>query len=259
MPRDALVAVCDASGLDWRPYVDLAVAEREARRFKLDVSFALGPSPSARLSINDKGEPAAFRARLPAHPFFALSPPGEVQTTVGLKPGRFTYYYEELAGHPRAAALHAGVFALAGVDARWEGTPNAVAIDVDAAGRVLAAKDYTLVIEGPDDPTELPELPIHPVNRTRRTMRARRFAPGGRLLGTKTLWVSEVHRPEHVAPAWALVDRLVAQLAVDDTPLRRLRAAWRWAPDTFLYPDLVSVNRDAAGDPEALIVYVSAR
>ena len=101
--------------------LDLACAARHARRFKIDVSFALSLDgrPAARFSVNDKGEPGAFRARLldrsgvlalpreRLEAFFALSPPGFVQTTVALKwapgggaPDTVSLYFEELALSP---------------------------------------------------------------------------------------------------------------------------------------------------------------
>jgi hypothetical protein len=255
VPRAALVDLLDASGLDWSRWVDLDVACAEARRFKLDVSFQLGARPATRLSVNDKGEPDALRRRLPMPAFYAISPPGEVQTTLGIKPGRRSLYYEELAGHPRAEVIHREVLALARVEAAWEGLPNAVCVDLDEAGAVVGAKDYHLRIDA--DPTG--PFPLHPVTGLRRRMYARRFAPGGRLVGVKELWVAEVHRPEQVDWAWAQVDRLVVELAVDDTPLRHLRAGWRHAPGVYLHPDLLCVNRDAAGEPEGLLVYVSVR
>lgn len=273
---DALLGALREAG-GWIPVLDAlldrAVAARAARRFKLDVSFALG-ADGARFSLNDKDEPGAFRARLRSvlpgealERFLALSPAGAVQTTVGVKAKdgvlqRVSLYFEELPSGPAGEALRRAVLALAGVDVAPGLPPVAVCLDLDAAGRVVAAKDYGL-IEG--EPAPFPEerdrFPAHPVTGNRRFLYARRFAPGGAPAGSKLMWMSETHRPADVARAWAEVDRLAEGLPPDRAAraLARLRAGWSFAPGAFLHPDLLSVDRDAQGAVRAIVAYVSVR
>lgn len=269
---DALLGALREAG-GWVPELDAlldrAVALREARRFKLDVSFA---PRGARFSLNDKGEPEAFRARLRAvlpglvlERFLALSPPGAVQTTVGVKANagqieRFSLYYEELPPGEEGERLRRAVLALAGVDAPAPGHPAVAAcVDLDPRGAVLAAKDYAL-LEGEEGPfpEERARFPSHPITGNRRFLYARRFAPGGVRTGTKLMWMSETHRPADVARAWAEVDRLRAGLPPNGA-LERLRAGWSFAPEVFLHPDLLSVERDAEGRARGVLVYVSVR
>jgi len=268
--------------------VDLPTAATEAPRFKLDASFALDHTGAAhaRFSINDKGEPVAFRERLtPAlglpgdlDGFLAISPPGEVQTTLGVKwtaaggpPARTSLYFEELQQHPRASEIMDQAF-------RWglgrpappaELAPVSVCLDF-AAGQVVAAKDYHLVVETSDAPAVPldPALdafrrgfPLDPWRRSRRYMLARRFAPDGGPSGAKLLWVSEAHTAAAIAWAWSQVDRLRADWKLPETAtsraLDRLRDGWKHA--ARLYPDLVSMDVDAEMIPHTLLVYVSVK
>lgn len=82
-------AACFGGSAPIAELVNFDVARRWARRFKVDVSFALGAARRARFSINDKGEPVELRARLRARSselgihaallerLFAISPPGK--------------------------------------------------------------------------------------------------------------------------------------------------------------------------------------
>lgn len=285
--RDLLAAVpACVPGASADALVDVDATAAHLARFKLDVSFALrrDGATHARVSLNDKGEPEAFRERLRAvlpglgvprdllEAFLALSPPGRVQTTVSVKwgdagglPARVGLYYEELGAHPE---LVPATLALAGLaDALPDLPPVAVALDV-AGGRFVAGRHYHLVVDTPDhEPAvDLPEpvarvrasLPWHPRSRRRPWLWARRVGP---VAGTKLLWMTECHRPEDAAWAWGEVDRLRVELGVPEGPVARtlaaLRAGWRHA--AFLHPDLVSVDAGDDGAPEALVVYVSAR
>lgn len=272
--------------------VDLQVAAEQARRFKVDASFALDRSGAAhaRFSVNDKGEPDAFRERLrradlglPADldDYLAIAPPGEVQTTLGVKwsaaggpPQRTTVYFEELQDCPRAAEIIDAVF-------RWglhrpappapPLLPVSVCLDF-SGGRVVAARDYHLVLESSDQaavplPAAQEEFrrgfALDPVRRTRRYLLARRFGPGGDPTGSKLLWVSEAHTPAAVAWAWSQVDRLRAAWNLPETATSRamgaLRAGWRHGTAATLYPDLVSMDADATMTPRALLTYVSVK
>lgn len=285
--RDLLAAVpACVSGAHADALVDLDVAAAHLGRFKLDVSFALtrDGAPHARVSLNDKGEPDGFRERLRAvlpglgvprdllDAFFALSPPGRVQTTVSVKwgaagglPARVGLYYEELGAHPE---LVPATLALAGLaDELPDLPPVAVCLDV-AGGRFVAGRHYHHVVDHPgEEPAVVlseplsavrAALPWHPRSGRRPWLYARRVGPAA---GTKLLWMTECHRPEDAAWAWGEVDRLRGALALPDGPVARaldgLRAGWRH--DAFLHPDLVSINAGPDGQPDALLVYVSAR
>ncbi len=289
----AAVDACAGRPLMAQALVDVDIAVAQARSFKLDVSFALTPDAAegARFSLNDKGEPEAFRRRLVGHAEalgidaallaaqLRISPPGEVQTTLAVKwaptrPPRVTVYFEELTRSPRAEAIRRACFALGGVD--MPPPPpglDLVAACVDhSAGRAVAVKDYHLLTErAGTPPVALPaavepfRAPFgwHPVNGTRRFLLATRYAAGGGPIGSKLLWMSEVHRHETVGWAWAEVDRIRAAMRLPESRVGRaldaLRAAWAHAPGTFLYPDLVSLDVDADGTPQGLVVYVSIR
>ena len=278
VPLEALEALLEAlrEAGGWTPLIDglldRPLAARVARRFKLDVSFALG-ADGARFSLNDKDEAVPFRERLrscvggPAlESFLALSPPGLVQTTVGLKARdgeiqRISLYYEELPLDAAGEALRQSALRLAGVSAPSALPPVAVCLDLDPRGLLVGAKDYGLVEgdEGPF-PEERARFPAHPVTGNRRFLYARRFAPGGALEGSKLMWMSETHRPSDVARAWAEVDRLRAGLPADraSRALDKLRQSWSFS-DAFLHPDLLSTDRDADGRVRAVLAYVSVR
>lgn len=275
--------------------MDLSVTCREARRFKVDVSFRLGldGAPRARWSVNDKGEPEAFRARLrevlPAiglsaealERFLAIAPPGEVQTTLSVKwgpqggrPERVGLYFEELMACPRAEDITRAVFDLVDPSANRSpipgALPGAVSVDLSPQG-FIGARDYLLCQDDALGPHPVPltpaaqafreSLPLHSHNHTRRFLVARR---AGARRGSKLLWLTEAHHPSSAARAWDVVGRLRAQLGVPDSqPARamdRLREAWPLDHEAaYPYPDLVCLNLDGDGAPEALILYVSLK
>jgi hypothetical protein len=269
--------------------VDLMAAE--ARRFKIDVSFDFSPGQHARFSINDKGEVEAFRRRLrrelPAmgvdartlDAFLGVAAPGRVQTTLACKWGavgldRISLYYEELARDRDAETIRRGVFGLAGLEPPPvpEGAePVSVCIDL-AQGVPLALKSYDVFVDRPGAPTDhVPEslreavtsLPLHPVNGVRRYMVATRRDARGVDLGSKLLWVPEVHRPSLATWAWSYVDRWRETWGrgADDattTALEALRRDPAFGDDAFLVPDLIGLNVAGRGTPE-LLVYVSVR
>lgn len=260
--------------------VDMPAAVPVLRRFKLDVSFATHVA-GARFSLNDKGEAAPFRERLRRHApalglpsadlehFFALSPPGEVQTTLGVKwgedggrPARVSLYFEELTRSPRGAALMDAVteaFGTSRAAAPPGLTPAAICVDWQG-GTPCALKDYWLAVERTDEPlVALPPVleafrrafPLDEARGTRRYLLARRFGVDGELVGKKLLWQSEAHTSAAACRAWGLVPALPPALS-------RLASAWR-DDELFLYPDLVSLDVDAAGERQGLIVYVSVK
>ncbi|MCB9793575.1 MAG: hypothetical protein H6741_12705 [Alphaproteobacteria bacterium] len=292
------LSACTPAPLEPPPksLLDLTVTAREARRFKIDVSFSLakGGAPLARWSVNDKGEPEAFRARLRAtlpalglpaealERFFAISPPGEVQTTLSVKwgpegglPERVGLYYEELMDCPRAEAITAAVFDLVDPSAKRSPIPGALpgAVSADLTpGGFIGARDYLLCqddAEGLHPGLHLPPeaeafraaLPLHSHNHTRRFLVARR---AGAREGSKLLWLTEAHHPSSAERAWAVVDALRVRLELPDSlPARamdQLRATWPLPLDeAYPYPDLVCLNLDGQGAPEALILYVSIK
>ncbi len=266
--------------------VDVGVAAEQARRFKVDVQFALGGA-GARFSLNDKGEEAAWRKRVweasrrirvPAAAidgFFDLSPPGAVQTTIALKWGPrggrplVSLYFEELLRSAAGPGLVDRVLAPFSRRAPPPagGVPAAVCLDFHD-GRVVAGKDYWSYAERPGAPMRLPGalrrfldlFPFHPVHGSRSFMLARRFTSRG-LAGHKLLWRSEAQDAATAAAARATVDRVRARLRVPDSaPGRALDALIAgWRHESFLYPDLVALNTDAAGRPEGLLVYLSIK
>ena len=184
--RDLLASVsaCGTQRLVGDPlaFVDVPVAAREARKFKLDVSFclALDGRPRARFSVNDTGEAEAFRERLHAladlglrrellDDFLALSSPGAVQTTLALKwgpaggrPERISLYFEELMREPSGRRLVDSVFRYGlgavpePVPAHFE--PAAVCLD-HGPGGIVAGKDYWMVSDREGDQPQVPWLP----------------------------------------------------------------------------------------------------
>lgn len=276
--------------------VDVRVAADQARRFKLDVSFslALAGEPKARFSINDKGEPQAFRERLlrssgalgvdrlRIEEFFALSPPGAVQTTMAVKwgavggqPERFSLYFEELCLAPEGPPLIEKVtrFALGvGAPPPWEGLdPVAVCIDIEE-DRIVGVKDYWMATELADAPLVAlsprleqfrRELPISPFQKTRRYLLARRLGPGGERTGAKIMWMSEAQVPEAAQLAWSRVDALCRDLTLPVTrtseSLAALRRDWPSDADCYLYPDLVSLDVGPDDTVRRLLVYVSVK
>ena len=267
----------------------LPVVARFARRFKIDVSVDLSSTSAPRASVNDTGEPEAFRARLreaePLHgisaetldAWFALCSPGACQATLALKwgetgarPQRVSLYYEELFRHPEPRRLWADAF-------HWAGCPlpgplDAIdgAVCVDFAGdRIVGLKDYWIG-EGtppPGSPEILGEflaaVPPHPRTGERRYLFARRFEPDGRLTGYKLLWMTETRLPAHATSAWKTLAALQQRFSGGSTPayqrLRRFVEAWPLSDDCVPYPDLISLNTSTDGALEALIAYVSLR
>ena len=294
-----LLAACDACGCAPRDLgalalLDLAVTAAEARRFKLDVSFQVSRDGRgrARWSVNDKGEEQALRARcrrvlpglgVPApllDDFFALSPPGAVQTTVSVKweeaggaPDRVGLYYEELSRSPAGPALMGAVLDLGLGAADWglptAGEPAAVSLDL-RAGVVVGARTYHWHCDAaapaavclPGGLEELRRaLPLHPRSGRRPFLLAERRLPGGGRSGSKLLWMTECHRPDDAVWAWAEVDRLVDGLSLPDSaPLQALKALRAgWDQPCFLHPDLVGIDVDAAGVATGMVIYVSLR
>ena len=288
-------AACATAPLSpgWRELVDPSVAAREAARFKVDLSFSLlGVGESgARLSVNDKGEEVAFRERLrevapslglaeaQLDAMLGVSPPGVVQTTLGVKwpdaggaPSRVTLYHEELFRAADGAALIAEVFHRFGArppEPRSGVEPGAVAVDIHRE-QVVGLKDYWIATEKSAAPTvALPKAleafrratPFARERGTRRYLVARRFDRAGDLVGHKLLWMSEAHEPAAVARAWAFVDDARRRLALPASrasrALDRLRS--RWSHPASLYPDLVSLDLDRDEQPLGLTVYVSLK
>ncbi|MCA9593269.1 MAG: (2Fe-2S)-binding protein [Myxococcales bacterium] len=295
VPRRALDALFQASDACFggsAPIAELVnfdVARRWARRFKVDVSFALGAARRARFSINDKGEPVELRARLRARSselgihaallerLFAISPAGEVQTTLGVKwrpgdasPERVSVYLEELGACARGEQIRADVLGLGGATPPpLLGAPNAVALDF-AAGKLHSAKCYDVLRHAVGDaPPALPagldalwsSLPRHRRG-TLSTMLATRLLPDGRLAGHKLLWMTEPELPGDADVAWHEVDRRIAALSAPDPAivgaLDTLRGRFP-QPGVMLFPDLVAFNVSVDGDPEALIIHASVR
>lgn len=274
---------------DLSPLIPLAPVARHARRFKLDVSVDLSPGGLPRASINDTGEPEAFRERLRRtgaihaisterlDAWFALCRPGDCQATLSLKwgssgarPRRTGLYYEELFRHPSGRRLWADAF-------RWAGCPlpeplpgidGAVCVDLDG-DRIVGIKDYW--IEEGSLPGFAPEslkeflaaVPAHPRTGERRFLFARRFDPDGELTGFKLLWMTEAGRPEYATLAWRAMSELQKRFAGGATPnytrMRRWVEAWPYSDDCIPYPDLISLNTNAAGEPQGLIAYVSVK
>ena len=102
----------------WGDLFSAQVCAPFMRAYKLDVSVSLRPDSAPRVSVNDTGEPEAFRDRLRAHcgamglepetleRFLRLCPVGLAQTTLSLKWEsrlRTTLYFEE--PHPIACAI----------------------------------------------------------------------------------------------------------------------------------------------------------
>jgi hypothetical protein len=274
------------TGVDPGRFIDLSVAAREARRFKVDVSFAIGHG-AVRMSVNDKGEAAALRTRVRAavpgawpERFFGLLPAGGAQATLGLKASdgevdRYSLYYEEFPDQAVAARTHRALFEALGIERGPPADLAGVCLDLDGSGTPIAVKDYAVRGDGPGFPIAVPP---HPRMGTTRFLHAERTGAGaaeragagappgdcagitGAPLGTKTIWVTESRTREDAARNWAVVDGLASTFGPDaaSDALRTLRQGWR-DPDAFLHADLVSADRDAASALRALVVYVSVR
>lgn len=278
----------------WPELLDVAVAAEHAPRFKVDVSFAvLGVGEGgARFSVNDKGEEAAFRERLRANAsalgipptlleaFLSLSPPGAVQTTLGVKwrddggaPERVTLYHEELFRSSQGSSIIAALFAAAGVakapPPRRGLQPGAVCVDI-TDGSVVGLKDYWIATETDRDAAiTLPEpleafrraTPFSTERGTRRYLVARRFTAEGHPAGHKLLWMSEAHDSAAAERAWAFVDRARRDLKLPPSRPARAMDVLRdsWCHPALLYPDLVSLDLDPDERPCGLTVYVSLK
>ncbi|MCP4810670.1 MAG: hypothetical protein GY913_18355 [Proteobacteria bacterium] len=254
-------------------FLDEDVAVREARRFKVDVSFAFGDD-EVRWSVNDKGEPEAFRDRLERRfgspflgAFLELSPPGEVQTTVSFKHrdgrlDRLGLYFEELRDDAVLRAVASSI-SVEPPPPPADARPVAVCVDV-VDGQPTGFKDYWLLEETdtphPALPSELRPLasrfPLHPTRQRRRLLWARRTGLDSVVVGHKVMWMTESRTRETSAAAWAVVDRLAEGLAPCPA-LVALRGAW--SHEEFLHPDLVSLDTDANGDVRRLLAYTSIR
>ena len=284
------------SWLDRRPearaltdrMVDPQALQAHARAFKMDVSVDLADLQRVRWSLNDTGEPQAFRARLrtlwpriadPAwlEGFLRVSPPGGAQTTASFKweedgstPSRVGLYFEELQTDPDAVRIHGEVAGLAmgHAPARLHEPLAAVCMDVEG-GRPTAFKDYWLALD------ELPgaagghlqalwrQLPTHPRTGERRGLYVRRFDDRGRRAGERLLWVTECTRETDIPRTWACLDGLRGThwgKRLQGWPeLRRWIEGWPSDPSTFLYPDLVAFNVDRGGEPAGVQVYLSVK
>ncbi len=268
------------------PLIEPATAARVMRRFKLDVSVDLSPDAAPRMSLNDTGEPGAFRARVEAAAphlglpapwlaaFFALSAPGDGQTTLGLKlgaPRRATLYFEELTEHSDPDGCRAGVRAMLGLPPGGDGPRllGAVGVDVEA-GATVALKEYRVVDLDEDVLDLAPALrawadsvPTHARTGRRRAILADRIDPAGGLLGRKLLWMTEARTPAEATTTWRQASDLVRGAGVPVGPnlARALRLArgWRWSASCFPYPDLVSLDVGPDGAPRRAILYVSVK
>ncbi|MEZ4226381.1 MAG: hypothetical protein R3B13_35880 [Polyangiaceae bacterium] len=287
---DAFDACLGRTGA-WQPWVDASVQARTAGAFKLDVSFAFDGRRHARFSINDKLEPEAFRERLASNrahlgssrevldEFFGLAQPGEVQTTLGLKylansatPDRVSLYYEELGQSARGIELRAHTFARFGLrapDLEPDFGANAVCIDF-RGGQMLGAKCYDVTVERHDTPARtLPSgladfrdrLPFHPDTGTRRYMLARRFDHAGAWVGSKLLFMTEVHAAAHAARSFALVEQLLAGAPVHPEVQRAYESLARAPAESgrYFFPDLVGRDVTPEGRVVSHVVHVSVR
>jgi hypothetical protein len=200
----------------------------------------------------------------------AVAEAGSVQTTIGLKwtapgtPSRLTLYFEELSMVPdRGLAIARELADQVGVAPPSE-PPSAAAVDY-RRGEIIALKLYHAAVDRPNRPGAAPlpgsieafrrRLPFHVDRRTRRLLIAQRFDPEGGLVGRKLLWVPEVRHGGDPPAVWDVVASLISALQLPESPpcaaLRSLQA------DPAMYPDLVSLDTDAAGTPEGLTVYVA--
>ena len=281
----SLLALLTDQGVDLRPWEPLfspALCAPHMRDYKLDVSVSLSASPSPRASVNDTGEPAQFRERLRAHhdqlglplsqlqAFLDLCPPGVVQTTLALKwesPTRTTLYLEELVRHPNPEDLRDALFGLYGLAPPQVAPLPLMALAVDfRAGQPIALKDYRhvdLVAQPALAPVLAPLFRIHPRTGQVRALLAQRWDIGGQALGDKLLWVTEANTPALAAATWRHVAGMVEKLGYRDSAgwgrVRSLVEGWPFGPDVIPYPDLVSVNRDANGDVEDFLLYISLK
>ncbi len=284
------------SWLDRRPearvltdrLVEPATLQAHARSFKMDVSVDLSDLQRIRWSLNDTGEPEAFRARLRAlwseladpawlERFLAISPPGGAQTTASFKweadgsgPSRLGLYFEELHLDPQAARIHGQVarLAMGSVPGPLQLPLAAVCMDL-RAGEPAGFKDYWLALDhlpaeaGPHLQALWSRLPTHPRTGERRGLYVRRFDRRGRAAGERLLWVTECTRTEDIPRTWACLDDLGGThwgKRLHGWPeLRRWIEGWPTDPGTFLYPDLVAFNVDPGGEPAGVQVYLSLK
>jgi len=282
---ERLLSLLTAQGVSlpsYRALLDVSRCSQFMREFKLDVSVSLRAHSSPRFSLNDTGEPDAFRSRLHSHHeqiglssselhrFFSLSPPGEVQTTLSLKwedPLRTTLYFEELSRHPDPAVLRRSMFdEFLGV-APPRQDRQLIALAVDYQGGVpVGLKEYAhadLAKQPELAPTVAPLLMAHPRTLEKRAMIAQRYDLAGSLLGDKILWVTEANSAQLAAKAWRHVAGMVKKLSFDEGTgwglVRQWVEDWPYGPSVVPYPDLVSVNRRSDGQVEDLILYLSLK
>ncbi|MEL6342696.1 MAG: hypothetical protein AAFV53_06160 [Myxococcota bacterium] len=281
---ERLLDLLAAQGVSLPADEDLFSAQRCApfmRDFKLDISVSLRDGGAPRASVNDTGEPDAFRQRLRAQParlglsaetletFLSRCPPRMAQTTLSLKWEqrlRTTLYFEELPRHPDPEGLCAALFSTYAVPAPRPGRPlMAIATDfID--GEPAALKVYRH-IDLQQDPSAAPALaPMlrrHPRTGQRRAMLAERFGMDGRLRGDKLLWVTEANTPALAAQTWRHVSRLARRLSFHRSTgwalTKALVGGWPFGPGCVPYPDLVCFNRALDGAIEDLILYISLK
>lgn len=281
---ERLLGLLSAQGVQLPPDEHLLTAQGCApfmRQFKLDVSLSLRAGSAPRASVNDSGEPEAFRQRLLSRPerlgltpttlqhFLALCPPGAAQTTLSLKweqPLRTTLYFEELPRHPDPEALCSALFATYGVPCPPSKRPlMAIAVDFvqDTPATLKVYRHIDLQREPEAAPGPAALLTRHPHTGEKRAMLAHRFDLDGRLRGDKVLWVTEANTPALAAQAWRSAARLAKRLSLHRSPnwqlAKQLVERWPQGLGCVPYPDLISFNRDAGGAIEDLILYVSLK
>ena len=275
--------------LAWvEPLIAPVTAARHMRRFKLDVSLDLTPDPTPRMSLNDSGEPTAFRQRLRAaaphlgldhawlDAWLSLSDAGDGQTTLGIKwlsSGlRSTLYFEELAAHSDPLGCRSAVREFLGLTPSGADGPGQLgALGVDLVeGVPVALKEYRAV-DLDADSLELPPalrafaeaIPTHPRTGLRRALLAERLDRGGASLGRKLLWMTEARSAEEALAAWRHAAGLARAFGGPMGPnlarVLRLVRGWRWSPSCYVYPDLVSLDVDPAGAPLRMILYISLK
>jgi len=274
-----------------RAAIPTDVARRHARTFKSDISLDLAHLDDVRWSVNDQGEPLAFRLRVVPQlqalgvptsllaPFFAAGEMGQHQTTLAMKwegdgprgpsPDRIGLYYDGLFHAREAEAIRRVVAGLADgpIPPRLPGPMLGAAIDL-VGDRVTGFKDY--FVQGDVPVAEMApalqdvfhRVPPDPRNSHRMRVYARRFRqgdPAGQRLG----WLPENVRAEHHGLMMDHIEALV-------TPWGEAAAAWpevrAWieAWDTealgcFVMPGAVAFNVDAAGRPRSVQLYLSVR
>ena len=279
----SLLSLLEKQGIVLEPYQALIAPEQcltHMPHFKLDVSVSLREDAVPRFSINDTGEPNAFRQRMHAQiehigispntllSFFDLCPPGMAQTTLSLKwehPLRCTLYFEELTEHESPMNLREQWYQhFYGPLHPPASDKPLVALGADfIRDQLVATKEYVLSdLNQPSDQhrTLAQLIPSHPSSKQKRVLLAQRYDAHGRDIGEKILWVTEGNTPYLAAKTWKDVSRIVRSLSLHKTRNWRMLVEWirdwRWGPACVPYPDLVCFNRQPNGMIEDLILYV---